>query len=250
MKTIFYTGTEFKGFEAPEKPEFQASENEDAIAMRRYELAYAEAKRNAITIANPEIINKVTFYPANTIIINGIPKKQDLEWPGEWEVKTEQYCTEPGCSIPNMCLHLQQDNPTLCGHESKKIIVLSPLNQFVKPENSGHSYSEGCDIDFNSPGTKLTPEQAAKIKEGMDMWRGKIESKTKTAEEVLSTHFFNDQPGRGDEEVAMNRKWIMVAMQEYSAQQLATFKEKLKEYLNKYPGSWSAEQVINLIDQL
>jgi hypothetical protein len=39
---------------------------------------------------------------------------------------------------------------------------------------------------------KLTPEQAAKVEEGMNLWRGKPESKTKAATIEISQETYNE----------------------------------------------------------
>lgn len=43
--------------------------------------------------------------------VGELVSEEDIEWVDEY------YCTEPGCKIPDRCLH--QGKPTLCGQEKK-----------------------------------------------------------------------------------------------------------------------------------
>jgi len=131
-KRIFYDGI-WKGFEAPEEPT-----NDEQIAD--YKMIYAEAKRNALQIINPEIIQESEQFPYDVYkIINDIADPHDYVWPGAWEV---DYKWE--------------------GSEYSEKETNRPSGYFLSlPEP-----------------VKLTPEQAAKVEEGMNLWRGKPESKT------------------------------------------------------------------------
>jgi hypothetical protein len=141
-KKIFYSEDKvWKGFEAPEKEYYLKRFGSFSTA---YAEAYAEAKRNALQIINPEIIQESEQFPYDVYkIINGISDPQDYVWPGTWEVKTER------------------------------------VSNVEKGKEEDSSY--GIILSLPEP-VKLTPEQAAKVEEGMNLWRGKPESKTKTEE--------------------------------------------------------------------
>jgi len=114
------TGTLWRGFEAPEKPDHACEQlsDHDCPMCAGYNQALSEAAKNSLPVLNQEIVAFADVYS-----ILPIPGKY-YDWPGTYKIVTEYYCTEPGCKIPNRCL--QQGKPTLCGQESKNGYVLTP----------------------------------------------------------------------------------------------------------------------------
>jgi hypothetical protein len=177
MKNIFYDGKIWKGFEAPEKPEV-SKKHLHPLHWHEYEKAYAEAKRNALPVLNPEILKGISYLDLKSY-------GEDYDWPGAWEV-VEQYWTGIGLfknyRIPDY-VTIKDDSLLKGLSNNRKVIVLS-LPEPVKPE-----------------------------------------SKTKTAEEILN-RAYKDIPGNVREYCL---KFSLDAMQEYSNQQLAAFKEVLRK---------------------
>lgn len=138
MKIIFYTGTGFKGFEAPEHPTGYKLVPE--IYLQEYKQAYAEAKRNALPILNPEIIQQGSGLKIELNLLDYNPKTGiDYDWPGSFSIEKRSWINNNGIK-----------------HEGEESIILSIPNT-VKPENSAHSFSEGSEYRFESK-TKTAEE--------------------------------------------------------------------------------------------
>lgn len=225
MKTIFYTGTEWKGFEAPEKEyymrpsPFAIMDGKTYLDKKGYNRDYAAARAAALPILNPEIgimksskgeecmfdgymsYGEVPYYKT-------IKEGEEYSWLGGWEVN--EYCG------------------------AQKMIVLS-LPNTVKPEsNSSHGYSEGSDIDFNSPGNKVTPEEAKEREEGMNFIRGKesdIDLLGIEAAQIIQS--LRDQLAAAIEDSMLVRQTVAKKINELAAkdEENRKLKEALKELL-------------------
>jgi hypothetical protein len=225
MKVIFYTGTEWKGFEAPKKPNNYTYHSE--VDDIKYNKAYAEAKRNALTVLNKEVIQQAIVYKNG---LNDTPiADYDYDWPGELEVKNNY--------TPSLGFGTLQESYG---------IVLS-LPNTIKPEDKSDEEYPDIPHPHNRSETKV-------------LGVFKREIKTKTVEESLrDNHTSVDMMSimyAPDGIYLSEKERIEKAMQEYSDQQLAAFKEKFKEQVDQRTLQWgspltmSAEYVKKLIDQL
>lgn len=88
MNKIFFNGTHWLGFIAPEKQMYAYIHNLVTNTTRvdeyAYDQAYAEAKRGALPILNPEIIEESNDFPYDVYkIVNEICDPSDYTWPGD-----------------------------------------------------------------------------------------------------------------------------------------------------------------------
>lgn len=236
MKIIFWNGTELKGFEAPEKEKFMYIHdlvtNETTLDFTEYKKAYAEAKRNALPILNPEDISKLPM----ELQFGKIVPDRDYNWPGEWEV-VQYTCNHTKGKKEIECPRSQIEFPDCCGKQ-ESVIILSLPNQPVKSENSAHGFSEGSDEEYNIPHPHNRPETKV-------LGVFKSESKTKTAEEVATTIPCSCS------DCGMKEGKAADMISEYSDQQLAVFKEKLKKKIRTVMGNYrDLRNVEEVIDQL
>lgn len=190
--TIYFENGVWKGFEAPEKPDYQNCETRlsDACDVRfsccksEYNQAYAAAHADALPILNAEMIQ------GGEEVIDGEwqceVQSKDYVWPGTWEVKMD-----------------------------------------VKQMSIGQI---GVPI-----GIVLSLPAKETGKTAVDFWY------------------------KSDSETANNDEQITLTAQRYSDQQLAAFKEKLKEELKRkileaegweYSFERGMNEAIDLIDQL
>src|SRR5687767_4289181 len=99
LKLIFENG-EWKGFEAPEKPEkveelhtkggLHVYVGGDVFGhekqLKKWEKAYAEARANAMKVLNPEIMDDFQFELTLPKHNDGVEGK-GYDWPGSYEIK-------------------------------------------------------------------------------------------------------------------------------------------------------------------
>jgi hypothetical protein len=245
MKKIFYDSDKiWKGFEAPEKPDpnttqYSADGKTFAysypIATEQYEKAYAAARDAALPILNPEAI------PWTSEI--GV----DYEWPGTWE-KVDVCSEGDNCKMSDV----KCDGVPVWHYELS--LPAKEIGKTVEEE-----------IDFNSPGKKLTQQEAKEREEGINFMRGK--ELGKAAEDLENKIWYAQQnvnPYSSDPADFVNP--FVKITKEYADQQLAAFKEKLKLdgvlekiFINVISSNWEdseeemkylKENIRKLIDQL
>jgi hypothetical protein len=142
-KKIFYDGKIWKGFEAPEKP---AKIVGSPARWIEYHQAYAEAKRNALPIINPEFLDTLIDtlpFPTNRII-RLRKENEEFVWPGSWEVKYQYKAVREVVYWTDCHVSVWQTLKDKKGL-TRKVIVLS-LPEPVKPESKTKTAEE-----FNLP---------------------------------------------------------------------------------------------------
>lgn len=74
----------------------------------------------------------------------------------------------------------------------------------------------------------------------------------KTAEQILFEIIGPlPVPGQRKWAAGLSKQYLIIkAMEAYAAQQVAAERERIKDTLNKVQGSWSYQQVIELIDSM
>jgi hypothetical protein len=116
-----------------------------------YTKALQSAIDNAVEVSNPDDVLDVAFASDNLLQNDEYGRKEwkfNSVYPLTCRVekRTEFYCTEEKCTIPNRCY--QQGKPTICGQESKTVALVTFPEDKPEPEAAGQEQDEMVPLNF------------------------------------------------------------------------------------------------------